>query len=88
MGYKIIYKQEDGSIAVCFPADGNADFDKAILVGKLSAPEGSPFKVITQDDFPSSLELQEAWELDDEEFTDGVGLSEEEKLAIYAEMGV
>jgi hypothetical protein len=81
--YRSIYKQQNGTIAVTFPADEKVSFEGMVGIAKLVTPPNVPFKVITHDDLPSSYELQEAWEMDDTEFTDGVGMTLEEKKAYF-----
>ena len=64
----IIYKQENGIIAVMTPANCGLTIEQIALK---DVPTGIPFKIVDRSELPT--EPQEAWEIDDSEFNDGVG---------------
>ena len=63
----MIYKQ-GGNIAVMTPANCGLTLMQIALK---DVPTGIPFKIVDRSELPT--EPQEVWEIDDIEFTDGVG---------------
>jgi len=63
---RIIYLQDDGSVAVIIPAGDAQDCIKDV-------PTGKPYKIVDVSDIPSDRTFRNAWEVDKATLTDGVG---------------
>ncbi len=68
----IVYKQDNGILAVFFPTQ-ETDHDEMINLGKKFVPAGKKFKVIDRSQLPTDMTYRNAWTADDAELTDGVG---------------
>lgn len=68
---RIIYKTDDGGVAVIIPAPECPLSIEEIAVKDV--PEGKPFKIVNVEDIPSDRTFRNAWEVDEAELTDGVG---------------
>lgn len=67
---KIIYQTPNG-VAIISPAH-----DSGLTVEQIAqkdVPHGLPYKIITNDDLPSSIEFMPSWEIDLSLLNDGVG---------------
>ena len=71
---KIIYKNEDGSVAVLVasPEWGGTMEELA----KRDIPKGLKYKIVANSVIPSDRSFRNAWEVDEAELTDGVGEQE------------
>jgi hypothetical protein len=68
---RIIYKQENGTIAVISPsAQSGLTVEQ---IAKKDVPSGLPYKIIDLSDLPSDRTFRNAWEIEDAQLTDGVG---------------
>jgi hypothetical protein len=67
---RIIYKQDDGAIALVCPAPEALAHWGIMAIARKDVPEGKPFKIIDEADMPADLN---AWTVADAELTDGVG---------------
>jgi len=70
MSKRIIYKDNEGNLAVIIPIDNNLTIEQ---IARKDVPTGKPYKIIEQTDLPNSREYRNAWTIDDSELTDGVG---------------
>lgn len=68
---RIIYKQDDGTIAVIIPAPGCPLSIEEIALKDV--PTGKPYKIVNVSEIPTDREFRNAWTVDDSELTDGVG---------------
>lgn len=69
----IIYKQDNGVVAVIYPTQEALD---AIGIGAIAAkdvPTGKPYKIIDSTDLPADRNQRNGWTVDDAELNDGVG---------------
>ena len=68
---RIIYKQENGTIAVISPsAQSGLTVEQ---IAKKDVPSGLPYKIIDLSDLPSDRTFRNAWEIEDAHLTDGDG---------------
>lgn len=67
---KIIYKQDDGVLAIITLADETNIIDNAPQY----VPNGKKYKIIEDDDLPEDLTYRDAWTISDDELSDGVGV--------------
>lgn len=68
----IIYKQDNGVLAVTFPVQ-DMSREELVALAKKVTPTGKKFKIIDRSDLPSDTANRNAWTVDDSELTDGVG---------------
>lgn len=72
MNQRIIYKTNDGGIAVITPM-----VDCGLTVEQIAlkdVPAGKPFKIVDAADIPIDRSQRDAWTVDDADLTDGVGV--------------
>jgi hypothetical protein len=68
----IVYKQDNGIPAVVIPAPECLRKYTIQEIAIKDVPAGKPFKIIDKNELPQDVP-QEAWTVDEEELTDGVG---------------
>ena len=73
MSKKIIYKNDDGILAIIVPTSKALEIMTIEEIAKKDVPTGKAYKIIEDTDVPSSREFRNAWTIDDGELTDGVG---------------
>ena len=70
MDKRIISKNADGTIAIIIPADCGLTIEQ---IAQKDVPTGLKYKIVNLSEVPSDREFRNAWTIDDEELTDGVG---------------
>lgn len=71
MPKRIIYKKPDGSIAIIIPVP-----DCGLTLQQIAAkdvPAGLPYKIVDMSELPQDRSDRDAWTVDDDILTDGVG---------------
>jgi len=68
---RIIYKQENGTIAIIIPA--NNETRTIDEIAKKDVPSGLAYKIVEASDISDDKTFRNAWTIDDAELTDGVG---------------
>ena len=68
---RIIYKQDDGRVAVIVPAKNEARTIEEIA--KKDVPTGKKYKIVETSDIPTDRSFRDAWSVDEANLTDGVG---------------
>ncbi|QDP60266.1 MAG: hypothetical protein Unbinned834contig1000_32 [Prokaryotic dsDNA virus sp.] len=69
MSKVIIWMQDNGILAVTHPADCGLSLEE---IAKKDLPSGKKFKIMDAEELPAWDEFRDAWEIDEEELTDGV----------------
>ena len=69
MSKVIIWMQDNGVLAVTHPADCGLSLEE---IAKKELPSGKKFKMMDAEELPAWDEFRDAWEIDEEELTDGV----------------
>lgn len=69
MSKVIIWMQDNGVLAVTHPADCGLSLEE---IAKKDLPSGKKFKIMDAEELPAWDEFRDAWEIDEEELTDGV----------------
>ena len=69
----IIYKQNNGVLAIVYPTDETLAKYGIEAIALKDVPEGKPFKIIDAADIPTDRTDRAFWTCDDEDLTDGVG---------------
>ena len=70
MDKRIIYKNDDESVAIIVPADCGLTIEQ---IAQKDVPTGKSYKIVDVSEVPSDREFRNAWTIDDAELTDGVG---------------
>jgi len=70
---RIIYKTDEGSVAVIIPSDEALQSHTIQEIAEKDVPAGKPYKIVSVDDIPSDRTFRNAWEADEADLTDGVG---------------
>ncbi|WYK04482.1 hypothetical protein DWF04_000020 [Cereibacter sphaeroides f. sp. denitrificans] len=71
MNRRIIYRTDEGGVAVIIPAP-----DCGLTLEEIAAkdvPTGKPYKIVDASDLPADREFRAAWTVDEADLTDGVG---------------
>ena len=71
MKQAIIFKHDDGTVAVMAPTQEALDKYGIMAIAIKDVPSGKPFKIVDAADLPDAP--QEAWTVDDADLTDGIG---------------
>ena len=72
MNSQIIYKQDNGTVAVIVPTPEALAQRSVTEIAVKDVPAGKPFAIIDAADLPDRS-TREAWTVDDADLTDGVG---------------
>ena len=75
---KIIYKQDDGTVAVIVPVltEINRTTGNPYTIEEIAAkdvPTGYKYKKLEDSDVPTDRSFRNAWTVDESDLTDGVG---------------
>ena len=62
MNQVIIYKQDNGIVAIVRPTEEGLDLFGIEGLAKKDVPEGKPYKIIDAADVPSDRTFRNAWE--------------------------
>lgn len=71
MPQRIIYKNDQGGVAVIIPVP-----DCGLTVEQIAAkdvPTGLPYKIVDASEIPTDRSARALWDIDEAELTDGVG---------------
>ena len=71
MDKRIIYKQNNGVIAIIIPSSKETRTIEEIA--KKDVPTGKKYKIVDVSEVSSDRTFRNAWEIDESELTDGVG---------------
>jgi len=67
---RIIYKTDEGGVAVIIPADCGLTIEE---IAAKDVPAGRPYKIVDVSEIPNDRTFRGAWTIDESELTDGVG---------------
>lgn len=73
MGQVIIYKQDNGVVAVLYPTLEALKFMSIVDIAQKDVPTGKPYKIIDSTLLPSDRSQRDSWTADDLDLTDGIG---------------
>ena len=71
MAKRIIYKTDEGGVAIIIPAP-NCEHTIEQIAAK-DVPSGKAYKIVDAADIPSDRTFRDAWEVDEATLTDGTG---------------
>jgi hypothetical protein len=69
----IIYKKDEGGVAVLIPTEECLQSHTIQEIAEKDVPAGKPYKIVSADDIPSDRTFRDAWEVEEDALTDGVG---------------
>ena len=69
----IIYKQDNGVVAVIIPTQEALEQYGIEAIAIKDVPAGKPFKIVDAADIPSDRSERDAWTVDEADLTDGIG---------------
>ena len=70
---KIIYKNENGGISIITPTQEALEQMSIIELALKDVPTGLAFAIVEDDFIPTDRTFRDAWTIDEELLTDGVG---------------
>ena len=73
MTQRIIYKTDEGGIAVIIPTPEALEQYGIQAIAIKDVPAGKPFKIVDASVIPSDRSQRNAWTVDEAELTDGIG---------------
>lgn len=73
MAQVIIYRQNDGTVAIIWPIPEALAIHGIDAIAKKDVPEGKPYKIMDSAALPADRTSRNAWMVQDVDLTDGVG---------------
>ncbi len=70
---RIIYKQDDGSVAVIIPAPEALSKYTIFQIAEKDVPTGRPYRIVNASEIPTDRSQRNAWTVNDADLTSGVG---------------
>lgn len=70
---KIIYKNNDGGIAIVSPTQEALSFMTIDEIAKKDVPTGKSYVIVEDSFIPTDRTFRDAWTIDEASLTDGVG---------------
>ena len=73
MNQVIIYKQDNGVVAIIRPTEEALALYGIEAIAAKDVPAGKPYKIIDASEIPTDRSHRNAWTVDEADLTDGVG---------------
>lgn len=73
MSQVIIYKQDNGVVAIIRPTEEALALYGIEAIAQKDVPTGKPYKIIDTTTLPADRSQRDAWTVADADLTDGVG---------------
>ena len=73
MNQRIIYKNDDGGVAVIIPTPEALALYGIEAIAQKDVPAGKPYKIVDASEIPTDRTFRAAWTVDEADLTDGVG---------------
>lgn len=73
MNQRIIYKNDDGSVAVIIPTPEALALYGIEAIAQKDVPAGKAYKIVDSSEIPTDRTFRAAWTVDEADLTDGVG---------------
>jgi hypothetical protein len=73
MNQVIIYKQDNGVVAIIRPTEETLQRYGIEAIALKDVPAGKPYKIVDASEIPTDRSQRNAWTVDDADLTDGVG---------------
>lgn len=78
MNQRVIYKTDDGSVAVIIPTPECLQTHTIEQIAAKDVPAGKPYKIVSVEDIPTDRTFRNAWTVNEADLTDGVGAESNE----------
>ncbi len=78
MTKRIIYSTDNGGVAIIIPTPEVLQNHTIEEVALKDVPAGKPFKIVDVNTIPTDRTFRNAWTVDEEDLTDGVGAESNE----------
>jgi hypothetical protein len=78
MNQRIIFQNDEGGVSVLIPAPECLQDRTIEEIAAKDVPAGKPYKIVDVADIPSDRTFRNAWEVDVNTLTDGVGAESNE----------
>lgn len=78
MSQVIIYKQDNGTVAILRPTEEALSVYGIDAIAQKDVPSGKKYRIILATDVPADRSAREAWTVADADLTDGVGAASNE----------
>lgn len=69
----IIYRQDDGTVAIVYPVAEAVNLLGIEAIALKDVPSGKPYKIVDSSDIPTDRSARHAWVVDEADLTDGIG---------------
>jgi len=69
----IIYKQDNGAVAVVRPTEEALALYGIDAIAQKDVPAGKPYKIIDASEVSTDRSMRDAWTVDEADLTDGIG---------------
>ena len=73
MNQRIIFPTDNGGVAVIVPSPNCLKEHTIEEIAAKDVPAGKPYKIVDVTDIPEDRTFRNAWTVDEEDLTDGVG---------------
>lgn len=73
MNQRIIYKTDQGQVAVIIPTTEALTEHTIEEIAQKDVPSGKPYKIVDSSSIPSDRTFRNAWVVNESDLTDGVG---------------
>ena len=73
MNQVIIYKQDNGVVAIVRPTEEALALYSIEAIAAKDVPAGKPYKILDASEIPTDRSQRNVWTVDDADLTDGVG---------------
>jgi hypothetical protein len=78
MNQRIVYQNDEGGVSILIPAPECLAERTIEEIAAKDVPAGKPYKIVDVADVPSDRTFRNAWEIDSNTLTDGVGAESNE----------
>ncbi len=78
MNQRIIFQNDEGGVSVIVPSPNCLKEHTIEEIAAKDVPAGKPYKIVSVNDIPSDRTFRNAWEVDVNTLTDGVGAESNE----------
>jgi hypothetical protein len=78
MTKRILYSTDDGGVSVIIPTPECLQEHTIEEIAAKDVPAGKPYKIVDVADIPTDRTFRNAWTVDEEDLTDGVGAESNE----------
>lgn len=73
MDKRILFQNDDGGVSIIIPTPDALQLYTIEQIAQKDVPAGKPYKIVDATDIPTDRTFRNAWEVDVETLTDGVG---------------